>query len=119
MLACAMSDRPASKPPLFFVATYSRLPMWAACVRPGDSVRYAQLDPGASVDDLRKIEFGLQHLGPQGQLADSLCAAWRSATAQERPRILMTIGHRLLCPHADLGWAKSEYGAQSGILKAF
>ncbi len=119
MLTRLMLQAPDIQTTLFFVATYSQLPMWAACVRPGDSVRYAQLDPGASVDDLRKIEFGLQHLGPQGQLADSLCAAWRSATAQERPRILMNIGHRLLFPHADLGWAKSEYGAQTGILKAF
>jgi hypothetical protein len=94
------------KLPLYFVATYSDEPMWAACVRAKDGVRFSQLNQCASIDSLRKIEFTLNDLTPSGDIRASIGSEWRVAKPAEIPNILMNLGHRLVFAKTDLGWAK-------------
>ena len=102
---------PEMNPPLFFVATYSQVPMWAACVRSRDGVLFAQLDKCASVEQLRKIEFKRQDINPQGDLQAPFHVAWRKARVDETPLILMNLGYRLVFANMDIGWVKFQHGA--------
>jgi hypothetical protein len=94
--------------PLFFIATYSKRPMWGACVRSLDGIRYAQIDGRASLEVLRQIEFDLVMLTEKGNIREPYRDDWRKATPQEIPLVMANLGYRLIFKNADLGWVKAN-----------
>jgi hypothetical protein len=92
--------------PLFFIATYSNVPMWGACVRSRDGVRFAKLDGRASIDQLRNIEFDLDDLTEKGNIREPYRSDWRKASVDEIPLVIRNLGFRLMFENGDLGWVK-------------
>lgn len=81
------------KLPLFFVATYSKTPMWGACVRASDGVRFSRLDKRASVVNLSSIQFDLNDLTPTGKIKEPLKSEWRIAKPEEVPSVMKNLGY--------------------------
>lgn len=79
--------------PIFFVATYSKTPMWGACVRSSDGVRFARLDKRASAAYLPCIQFDLDDLTQNGKIKEPFKSDWREATKEEVPNIMKNLGY--------------------------